>query len=126
MTPTDPQSIALQFNDYINARDIDGLAQLMTDDHTFIDTADNTIQGKQSCLAGWREFFHSFPDYKNIFETVTVKGPFVIMTGHSTCADHRLEGPALWTAKIRDEKVAAWRVYEDTADNRQRLHINDE
>ena len=29
-------------------------------------------------------------------------------------------------AKIRDEKVAAWQVYEDTADNRQRLHINDE
>ena len=126
MTTTDPKSIALQFNSYINDRDIDGLAQLMTDDHTFIDTVDSTVHGKQSCLAGWREFFRLFPDYKNIFETVKAKGTFVIMIGHSTCADQRLEGPALWTAKIRDEKVAAWRVYEDTADNRQRLRINDE
>lgn len=113
MTTTDPKSIALQFNDCINNRNIDGLAQLMKDDHTFIDTADRTVHGKQNCLSAWREFFRLFPDYKNIFKTVKAKGSFVTMIGHSTCSDQRLEGPALWTAKIIDEKVAEWRVYED-------------
>ena len=51
MTPTHPKRIALQCNDCINSRNLDGLAQLMTDNHTFIDTADNTMQGKQNCLA---------------------------------------------------------------------------
>ena len=113
MTTPDPKNIALQFNECINQRDIDGLAQLMTDDHVFIDTADHALEGKQPCLAGWQDFFRAFPDYKNIFETVKVKDTFVMITGHSTCSDQRLEGPARWTAKIRDGKVAAWRVYED-------------
>jgi hypothetical protein len=35
--PADPVSIIQAFNDCINKRDIDGLAALMSEDHTFID-----------------------------------------------------------------------------------------
>ena len=46
----DPRSLTLAFNEQINNRDLDGLAQLMTDDHTFIGTADHAIRGKSDCL----------------------------------------------------------------------------
>jgi ketosteroid isomerase-like protein len=35
----DPRALTLKFNERINNRDVDGLAALMTDDHTFIDTS---------------------------------------------------------------------------------------
>jgi len=126
ITAMDPKIIALQFNDCINDRDIDGLGQLMTDDHTFIDTEGRQDKGKEHCLTCWQEFFQTFPDYKNIFETITTKVNLITMTGYSTCSDKRLSGPAIWTATIRDYKVAEWHVYTDTDDNRQRLGINDD
>jgi hypothetical protein len=35
-----------------------------------------------------------------------------------------LTGPALWVAKARDDKLAEWRVYEDTPTNRFTLDID--
>jgi ketosteroid isomerase-like protein len=122
----DVKRIALQFNDCINARDINGLARLMADDHAFIDSEGNTVSGKENCLNAWRGFFKAFPDYKNSFTTFINKGDLVTIAGYSTCSDDRLAGPALWTARVRDGKLVEWRVYTDTADNRQRLGIDGE
>jgi hypothetical protein len=41
----DPESIALRFNNCIGNADIDGLLELMTEDHVFIDTENNRIEG---------------------------------------------------------------------------------
>ena len=84
----------------------------MTDDHAFIDTGDNILRGKEKVLEAWKGFFDSFPDYRNILETVTFKDDTVTLIGRSTCSDQRLDGPAIWTAKIRDNKVAEWRAYD--------------
>jgi ketosteroid isomerase-like protein len=40
----DIEAIALQFNDCINNRDIEGLTDLMTEDHVFIDMENNRIE----------------------------------------------------------------------------------
>jgi ketosteroid isomerase-like protein len=117
------KAIALQFNEYINKQNIDGLATLMTDDHTFIDSANNIIHGKEKSLEAWREFFELFPDYRNVFANLEPHNGFVVITGHSICSDKRLNGPALWTAKIKNNKVAEWCVYTDTPENRKRLDI---
>jgi len=77
-----PEEIVTRFNACINARDADGLGQLMTAEHEFIDTAGATVRGNAL-----------------------------------------LDGPALWTARTRDDKVAEWRVYEDSTENRARLGI---
>jgi ketosteroid isomerase-like protein len=42
----DPKLTALQFNEYINAHDVRGLSNLMTEDHTFIDRANQVDKGK--------------------------------------------------------------------------------
>jgi hypothetical protein len=50
----------------------------------------------------------------------------LVAIGRSVCAiEPELDGPAIWTATVRDNKVAGWRVYEDTRANRIRLGLDD-
>ena len=121
--PMDPRELTIAFNEHINSRDLGGLAGLMTDDHAFIDSAESTIRGKAACVDAWRGFFASFPDYRNVFDRLVVRNDHVIVVGRSTCSDERLAGPALWLAKTRNDKVAEWRVYDDTPKNRRMLGI---
>lgn len=52
-----------------------------------------------------------------------VTGDLVVMVGSSHCSEKALDGPALWSAKVREGKVSEWRVYDDTPRNRERLGI---
>ncbi len=56
-----PQSAAIAFNEAINRRDLRSLSRLMTDDHTFIDSDDNVLAGKEEALKAWEGFFDAFP-----------------------------------------------------------------
>ncbi len=104
--------LALAFNEKINQRDLEGLSDLMTDDHTFIDSAGKISTGKAEMTKGWRIFFDSYPDYQNIFTSISVNDSIVIMHGYSTCSNEpKLNVPSIWTAKIKDEKIFEWRVY---------------
>jgi ketosteroid isomerase-like protein len=104
-------SIALKFNEKINQQDLEGLAELMTDDHTFIDNFREITKGKDVMKEGWREFFEKYPDYRNTFTCVTAQNNVVVMVGYSTCSYKPLDGPSIWTAKIRDDRISEWRVY---------------
>lgn len=117
--------IVVAFSGCITRRDIGGLSKLMTEDHVFIDSANNTISGKARCVEAWTGFFAVFLDYRNHFEHVLLLGEGVVIVGHSACSDMRLAGPALWTAKVEGDLIAEWRVYEDTAANRTHLGIAD-
>ncbi len=44
------------FIDRINAHDVAGLAELMSDNHTFIDAHGNEVTGKEKMTAGWRAY----------------------------------------------------------------------
>ena len=102
--------VVLKFNEKINQRDLEGLAELMADDYTFISNSGEVTKGKDVNKQGWKEFFEEYPDYKNIFTTVTVQNNVVVMVGYSTCSYKRLDGPNIWTAKIRDRRISEWRV----------------
>jgi uncharacterized protein (TIGR02246 family) len=101
---------ALRFNDRINHQDIEGLAKLMTNDHTFIDSEGNVTKGKDAMKQGWKEFFKKYPDYRNRFTSVTVQDNVVVMVGYSTCSFKPLEGPSIWTARTHRGRVSEWRV----------------
>ena len=119
----DPKQLAMRFNECINCHDIDGLGRLMSEDHVFIDSEEELDEGKRSCLENWMGFFQIFPDYKNVVDSIDTDGETVVIEGHTECSDKRLEGPAIWTAKIEDGKIKQWRVYEDTPVNREKLRI---
>jgi ketosteroid isomerase-like protein len=101
---------ALRFNEKINQQDLEGLAELMTDDHTFVDGGGNITKGKSVMKDGWKEFFKKYPDYRNKFTSVIVQDNIVVMVGYSTCSFKTLDGPNVWTARIRGGRVSEWRV----------------
>jgi ketosteroid isomerase-like protein len=123
MNQKDPKLVVLQFNECINKRDIDGLASIMTEDHTFIDSSNEVHTGKEMMVPGWKDFFRSYPDYRNHFSVVESRQDLVLVIGHSTCSYEPLDGPALWTAKIENDLVQEWRVYLDTEENRALLDL---
>ena len=106
----EPEQTAHRFNDAINRRDLDALADLMTEDHRFVDTAGSVVDGKPACVDAWRGFFASFPDYRNEFATVTTTDDRVVIEGRSACSVPELAGPARWHALVRDGQVVEWRV----------------
>jgi hypothetical protein len=72
---------------------------------------------------GWMDFFASFPDYKNTFNRIESRDNFVILLGYAYWNEENTYDPAIWTAKIEDDHVAEWRIYEDTQDNRKKLGV---
>ncbi|MFX1565578.1 MAG: nuclear transport factor 2 family protein [Promethearchaeota archaeon] len=123
MTQSELISVALRFNERINARDLTGLGELMTEDHVFIDISGEVHEGRERMIVGWFDFFRNYPDYRNNFTRVDAHDDLVIMVGFSKCSYTPLDGPAIWTAKILGGKVAEWRVYEDNAQTRHTLGI---
>lgn len=123
MNERDPKLTALLFNECINARDLDGLAALMTDDHAFIDRDDGRHEGKGRMTRGWREFFDQFPDYRNTFTRVQSDGDRVAALGYAEWTSEGEPDHVIWTALIRDDLVAEWRVLEDTEANRETLGL---
>ena len=120
----DPESVVTRFNEGINGRDLEVLARLMTDDHVFIDSAGDRVDGRQGCLDAWRGFFGAYPDYRNEFASmVQASSDMVAVMGRSVCSVPALDGPALWTARIREGRVWEWRVYEDTPETRARIGL---
>lgn len=117
------QQLVVEFNEAIHRQDVDALAALMTDDHTFIDSANKAVSGKDKVLEAWGKFFRAFPDYRNTFAHFVSKEGRVTVLGESICSDSRLQGPAIWTATLRVNKIVEWRVYDDTLDNRKLLGI---
>jgi ketosteroid isomerase-like protein len=124
MASLDPRTVALRFNLRITARDLEGLCALMTEDHVFIDAAGTRIEGREQAQAAWQRFFEAFADYENVFGSIACDGDRVSIAGHSTCSDARLAGPALWSALVRGERVAEWRVYDDTPAARSELGLS--
>ncbi len=120
---SDTGEIILAFNEMINNRDLEGLAAMMTEDHTFIDSSEEIHAGKDLMVAGWKDFFESYPDYRNHFSFLEIREDRVFVLGHSTCSHQSLDGPAIWTARVEANQVAEWRVYLDTDENRRALEL---
>ena len=121
MNTEDPKLVALQFNDCINSQDLGGLALLMTEDHAFIDREGNVHQPKQVMVDGWKEFFKTFPKYRNTFNRVESRGNLVVMLGYAYWLEEQPHDPVIWTATIVNDLVREWRVYADTPENRKRF-----
>ena len=112
---TADEAVVLAFNAAINRRDLPGLERLMADGHRFIDTAGDTVSGKPACLEAWRGFFESFPDYRNLFDSLRSRpGGIVEVHGRSECSVAALAGPARWQAVVADGLVVEWRVFDPT------------
>lgn len=94
----------------------------MTEDHVFIDRSDDCFG---DIVNGWKEFFSNFPTYKNYFTRVESRENLVILIGYAKWSKvSSEEDHAIWTAKIENDLVVEWRIYEDTDENRNKLILS--
>lgn len=123
MSSREQKSIVIAFNECINNQDIVGLSSLMTEDHAFIDR-DGASHGPKSFMVdGWKEFFKSFPAYRNTFEKMVVNDDIVSVLGFAYWSEEWQHDAVIWTAVIEDNKISEWRVYVDTPDNRNKFNL---
>jgi ketosteroid isomerase-like protein len=117
-----PAEVAAAFVARINAHDLDGLSELMTDDHVFIDALDNRGAGRDAMRSGWKQYLALVPDYWIKVDTILQEDGTVALFGRAggTYAGSipagqsgRWEMSAAWLAETRDGRVAMWRVYAD-------------
>jgi len=111
MDSFDVMMVALRFNEKINERNLEGLAELMAEDHAFVDSDGTVTRGKNVMKDVWAKFFDLYPDYRNVFTSVTTQSNVAVMVGYSTCSYKPLNGPTMWTAKVHGGCVSEWRVY---------------
>ena len=119
----------------INAHDVAGLGELMTDDHVFVDALDNRVVGREVMRAGWEQYFALVPDYWIRVDVVFREKEAVALMGRAggTFVGRTPEGrsgrwevPAAWLAEVRDGRVAMWRVYADNFPMRQLMGLERE
>jgi uncharacterized protein (TIGR02246 family) len=124
------ESVAQAFIRAINRQDVDALADLMTEQHRFIDSMGTVFDGRETLRRGWTKYFQMVPDYTVAVDETFRDGPVVAMLGtaQGTYAPHgeiRPENhwttPTAFRAFIQDGKVAEWRVYCDNEPVRQRM-----
>lgn len=119
-----PAAVARRFVDCINEHDVSGLVALMTEDHRFIDSADQRVSGRDAMRKAWEGYFSWFPDYRIEVAAIVAADAVVAVFGHASGsfsgagadpqhAAWRL--PAAWKAVVRDGRLAEWRVYCDPA-----------
>ncbi len=121
--PTDPISIVQAFNNCINNQDIDGLAALMPEDHTFIDRDGSSHGPKSHMVEGWKQFFEMFALYKNTFSEIKAEENRVFVLGFAYWSEKEPYDPVIWTAKIESNLIAEWRVCEDSDENRKKFNF---
>jgi hypothetical protein len=123
MNTRDPKLVALLFNECITHRNLEGLAGLMTEDHAFIDRVGKVSTPKELMVKGWKDFFVAFPHYKNTFSRIESSGNVVAIVGYAYWSAEQPYDPVLWRARIEEDLVAEWRIYDDTLENRALLRL---
>ena len=117
-----PIEITLQFMDAINRHDADALVALMTDNHVFVDSLGNEVQGREKMKAGWQGYFAFCPDYWVTHESIFGEGRSVavfgaaggtIATNGKLLSENKWRTPAAWLAVVESGLVKEWRVYAD-------------
>jgi ketosteroid isomerase-like protein len=130
-----PAEVAAAFVARINAHDVVGLSELMSDDHVFIDALDNRIAGRDAMRAGWKQYLTAVPDYWIKVDTVLQQNGTVALFGRAggTYAGSipkgqsgRWEVPAAWLAEVQDGRVEMWRVYADNLPMRRLMALERE
>lgn len=140
MAEPQPLGIASRFLQFINAGDVDGLADMMTPDHEFIDRTGASLQGREKMRQAWASYFALFPDYRIEPVHFVVRGQEVLIQGvsHGTLTEagkarfqaagistqpDELQGTFVWLSLVRGGQVARWQILADTAEQRQALGL---
>ncbi|HMS64114.1 MAG TPA: nuclear transport factor 2 family protein [Ignavibacteria bacterium] len=112
---------AISFLEKINKHDINGISELMSPDHEFMDSMGIIVKGKKGMIKAWKGFFSWFPDYEitamNTLLTDDSVGFFGVANGtfnnEKEISSNKFTIPASWRAKVKDGLITEWQVFAD-------------
>jgi ketosteroid isomerase-like protein len=124
--PGDAAATVAAFIAGINARDVDALAALMTDDHELVVFGEPPLRGRDANVEAWRGYVSSFPAYViSPHQVVDQGGGVVAVLGHTTGShlglsdDEERQQTLIWVGEVVDGKLGSWRLIEDTPEHRR-------
>jgi ketosteroid isomerase-like protein len=106
----------------INRRNPSEISVLMTDDHTFIDSAGRIESGRANMTTGWEAYFRMFPDFEIQVESILGDKSLVAVFGSASgtyngkrglVPENRIKMTAAWRAIVANGKIKLWQVYAD-------------
>ena len=106
----------------INHHDLPAIANLMTEDHTFVDSAGAVHSGRKNMTVGWKQYFQMFPDYEIHIEKLLADQALVAVFGSASGTYNGKRGlvpankiamSAAWKAQVDNGKIKLWQVYAD-------------
>ena len=122
------EAVAQAFVRAINRQDASAMAELMTEEHRFVDSLENVVEGRDRMRAAWKGYFAMVPDYTITVDETYCDGPVVVMLGKAqgtyaadgrTSAENSWETPVALRARVEGGKLADWQVYADNEPMRQ-------
>lgn len=138
-----PIEIATAFIERINAADVAGLYELMTEDHIFQDALGERFIGRDKMRHGWTSYFSMVGSYKVFVKEYFLREDSVAMFGTasgsypgaaaaspaaqpsaSSVLAQFWEVPAAWHVVTRGGQVAEWCVYADNLPLRKLMKVN--
>jgi ketosteroid isomerase-like protein len=113
----------IEFIEAINHGNTEMMIRLMTDDHLFIDSQGNPLQGKEKMVEAWKGYFALFADYRIEIEESIEKGSLVCLFGYASATyidgktkeHHFWRIPAAWKAIVENKQISHWQVYADNS-----------
>jgi ketosteroid isomerase-like protein len=116
------KTVVIRFVKAINDHDVDGIINLMSEDHTFIDGMDNKSVGKNGMKEGWKGYYELFPDYQIEISVIVENASVIGLFGYASATYKNLTNksnsnfwriPAAWKAIVENNKIKHWQVYCD-------------
>jgi hypothetical protein len=125
-----PVAAVIGFIDCINRGDIDGLGELMTEDHELVVFDEDALRGRAPNTRAWAGYAAAYPDYVIYPRAVgEPRDGCVAVLGHTTGShlgladDEERALSVIWLAEVRDGRLCCWRLLEDTPDRRAELGL---
>jgi ketosteroid isomerase-like protein len=128
--PLPAVATVIAFIDRINHCDLEGLLDLMAEDHVLQVLSEPPVAGKAALRPAWRAYFDAFPDYVVYPRRMTQEGNRVAVLGHTSGShlglpeDEESRIDVIWTGEVRDGLIARWSIVRDTPEKRRHLGLD--
>jgi hypothetical protein len=106
-----PLKTSRRYVDCVNARDLDGLRELLSHDCRLIDARGDWIDGREDCLKALERFFALEPNYHLHIETIGRHRDEVLITGYTTADDPRFATSTAFRLRADARHLHEWQSY---------------
>lgn len=129
--PQPPLAVVVSFIDCINRGDVEGLGELMTDDHRLLVLDEAPLVGKEANVAAWHGYASAFSDYVIYPERIADRDGRVAVLGRTTGShlglpdDEELQLTVVWCGEVTSSGlVSSWEILEDSPTLRAELGLD--